>query len=27
MVSLIKLDQSSHAFGNIYEIVTKLLGD
>jgi len=27
MVSLITLDQSSHAFGNIYEIVTKLLGD
>ena len=27
MVSLIKLDQSSHAFGNIYEIVTKLLGN
>ena len=27
MVSLIKLDQSSHAFANIYEIVTRLLGD
>ncbi len=27
MVSLIKLDQSSLAFANIYEIVTKLLGD
>jgi flagellar biosynthesis protein FlhG len=26
MVSLIKLDQSSHAFADIYEIVTKLLG-
>jgi len=27
MVSLIKLDQSGHASTNIYEIVTKLLGD
>jgi len=27
MVPLINLDQSSHAFANIYEIVTKLLGD
>ena len=27
MVSLIKLNQSSHAFANVYEIVTKLLGD
>jgi flagellar biosynthesis protein FlhG len=27
MVSLLKLDQSSHAFTNIYEIATKLLGD
>ena len=27
MASLIKLDQSSHAFANIYEIVTKLLRD
>jgi hypothetical protein len=26
MVSLIKLDQSSHAFADIYEIATKLLG-
>jgi len=27
MVSLLKLDQSSHAFTSIYEIATKLLGD
>jgi flagellar biosynthesis protein FlhG len=27
MVSLLKLDQSSHAFANIYEITTKLLGN
>jgi hypothetical protein len=27
MVPLIKLDQSSHSFANIYEVATKLLGD
>ena len=27
MASLLKLDQSSHAFTNINKIVTKLLGD
>jgi hypothetical protein len=27
MIPLINLDQSSHAFANIYDVATKLLGN